>query len=153
MLWLLYITILIGHSIIVYKNFHFIEAELNFYRNLPVRNLVTLLSLLGVYTIILLPEAWALRGVIINHGNAKDFIWMILTGPSLLLLLHCLLYTEDMKMEEFLKLLFGIWIVFVFFSLSRSHWLIPAIAITFSTIVFLMSYYKYEKNSEIEGLE
>ena len=153
MLWLLYITILIGHSIIVYKNFHFIEAELNFYRNLPVRNLVTLLSLLGVYTIILLPEVWALRGVIINHGNAKDFIWMILTGPSLLLLLHSLLYTEDMKMEEFLKLLFGIWIVFVFFSLSRSHWLLPAIAITFSTIVFLMSYYKYEKNSEIEGLE
>ena len=153
MLWLLYITALIGHSIIIYKNFHFIEAELNFYRNLPVKKLITLLSLLAVYIIILLPEAWALRGVIVNQGNARDYVWMILTGPSLLLLLHCLLYTEDMKMEEFLKLLFGVWIVFVFFSLSKSHWLLPAIAITFSTIIFLMSYSNYEKDTAIEGLE
>lgn len=153
MLWLLYITVLIGHSIIVYKNFHFMETELNFYRNLPVRKIATLLSLFVVYTIILLPEAWALRGVIINQGNARDYIWMILTGPSLLLLLHCLLYTEDMKMEEFLKLLFGVWIVFVFFSLPKSHWILPSIALTFSTIIFLMSYYNYEKNTEIKGLE
>ena len=153
MLWLLYITSLIGHSVIVYKNFHFMEAELSFYRNLPVRGALTLLSLLGVYTIILLPEAWALRGFIINQGHAIDYVWMILTGPSLLLLLHSLLYTEDMKMEEFLKLLFGVWIVMVFFSLSKSHWILPAICFVFATIIFFISYDKYEKNMEVEGLE
>lgn len=153
MLWLLYITMLIGHSLLIYKNFHFIEKELRFYRNLPVKNWVTLLSLLFVYAIILMPEAWALRGLIINQGDSSDYIWMILTGPSLLTLLHSLLYTEDMKMEEFLKLLFGIWIVYVFFSLSRSHWLLPAIAGIFSVIIFLMSYSHYEKNTEVEKLE
>jgi hypothetical protein len=153
MLWMLYLTSLIGHSIIVYKNFHFMEAELGFYRNLPVKGLSTLLSLLGVYCILLLPEAWALRALIVSRDNAAEYIWMILTGPSLLLLLNSLLYTEDMKMEEFLKLLFGVWVVFVFFSLSRNHWLLPAICVIFSPIIFLMSYYKYEKNTEIEGLE
>lgn len=153
MLWLLYITSLIGHSIIVYKNFHFIEAELSFYRNLPVKSIIILLSLLAVYTVILIPEAWALRAVLIIQGNAFGYIWMILTGPSLLLLIHSLLYTEDMTMEEYLKLLFGVWVVFVFFSLSGNHWILPAIALVFGTIVFLMSYYRYEKNTEVEGLE
>ena len=153
MLWMLYLTSLIGHSIIVYKNFHFMEAELAFYRNLPVKGLSTLLSLLCVYCILLLPEAWALRALIVSKDNAAEYIWMILTGPSLLLLLNSLLYTEEMKMEEFLKLLFGVWVVFVFFSLSRNHWLLPAICFIFSPIIFLMSYYKYEKNTEIEGLE
>ena len=153
MLWQLYITSLIGHSMIVYKNFHFMEAELSFYRNMPVRGALTLLSLLGVYTIILLPEAWALRGLIINHGNASDYAWMILTGPSLLLLLHSLLYTEDMGMEEFLKLLFGVWIVMVSFSLSKNHWILPVICFVFATIIFFISYDKYEKNTEVKGLE
>jgi hypothetical protein len=153
MLWLLYLTSLIGHSIIVYKNFHFMEAGLSFYRNMPTRGLSTLISLLGVYIVLLLPEAWALRGLIINRDNVSEYLWMVLTGPSLLLLLHSLLYTEDMNMEEFLKLLFGVWVVFVFFSLSRNHWLLPAICFVFSPVIFLISYYKYEKNTEIEGLE
>jgi hypothetical protein len=153
MLWMLYLTSLIGHSIIVYKNFHFMEAELSFYRNLPIKGFSTLLSLLGVYCILLLPEAWALRALIMVKGNTWEYVWMMLTGPFLLLLLNSLLYTEDMKMEEFLKLLFGVWVVFVFFSLSRNHWLLPAICFVFGPVIFLMSYYKYEKNSEIEGLE
>lgn len=151
--WLLFITSIIGHSVIVYKNFHFIETEISFYRNMPVKSIVIILSLLAVYTILLIPETWALRAVAVNQGNITDYIWMVLTGPSLLLLLHCLLYTEDMTMEEYLKLLFGVWVVFVFFSLSRNHWILPAIALFFGTIIFLISYYKYEKNTEVEGLE
>jgi hypothetical protein len=153
MIWLLYLTSLIGHSVIVYKNFHFIEAEMCFYRNMPVKSIVTILSLLAVYAILMIPEAWALRAVAVSQGNVTDYIWMILTGPSLLLLLHSLLYTEDMTMEEYLKLLFGVWVVFVFFSLSRHHWILPAISLVFGAIIFLISYYKYEKNTEIEGLE
>jgi hypothetical protein len=153
MLWMLYLTSLIGHSVIVYKNFHFMEGDLSFYRNLPFSGFSTLLSLLSVYIILLLPEVWALRALIINQNNAAEYVWMVLTGPSLLLLLHSLLYTEDMGMEEFLKLLFGVWVVFVFFSLSRNHWILPTICFVFSPIIFLMSYYKYEKNTEVEGLE
>ncbi|MBO9660681.1 MAG: hypothetical protein J7527_17800, partial [Chitinophagaceae bacterium] len=49
MLWLLFITVLTGHGIIIYRNFQFMENDLFFYRNLPVKRMHTLLSLLGIY--------------------------------------------------------------------------------------------------------
>ena len=153
MLWLIYITALIGHSFIIYKLFHFIEKELNFYRNMPVKLSAILLFLLLIYCMLLLPEAWALLGMAINQHNWTDYGWMIAAGPSLLLLLHCLLYTNDMKTEEFLKLLFGVLIVFIFFSLSNSHWLMPLISLVFATAIFFMSYRNYKKDIEIEGVD
>ncbi|MBL7748518.1 MAG: hypothetical protein JNM19_13875 [Chitinophagaceae bacterium] len=153
MLWLIFITALIGHSFIIYRVFHFIEQDLGLYRNMPVKATLLLFTLFLLYCILLLPEAWALLGVAINQHNWQDYGWMLLTGPSLLLLINSLLYTEDMKMEEFLKLLFGIWIVFILFSLSKNHWLIPLICILFGTIIFLLSYRRYEKNMEVEGIE
>lgn len=153
MLWLLYLTALIGHSILIYRNHHFIETKIPFYRNLPVRPIITLLTLLGIYTIVLIPEIWALKGVAIQQHAIMDYVWMILTGPSLLLLLHCLLYTDDMKMEGFLQLLFGVWIVTLFFSLSSNRWLMPLIFLGMAVFIFFSSYYKYEKNMEVEGLE
>lgn len=152
MLWLIFIPALIGHSFIIYRLFHFIEQDMNLYRNMPVKTVTLLLTLFLLYCILLLPEAWALLGVAINQHNWQDYGWMLLTGPALLLLLNSLLYTEDMKMEEFLKLLFGIWIVFILFSLSKNHWLIPLICILFGSIIFLMSYRRYEKNTAVEGI-
>lgn len=151
-LWLLYITLLVGHSFIIFRNFSFIERELRFYRNLPLKGMYTIISLLAVYLLLLLPEIWALRGVAVIQHRPVEYVWMILTGPALLLLLHCLLYTEDMKMEEFLKLLFGIWVVFIFFSLAN-HWLIPLTGLVFAPVIFFISYRQYEKEAEVEGIE
>jgi hypothetical protein len=153
MLWLLYLTSLAGHSLLIYRNQHFLETKMSFYRNMPVKPVTTLLSLLSVYVIVLIPEIWALKGVALQQHAIANYIWMIATGPAFLLLIHCLLYTEDMKMEDFLKLVAGVWIVALFFSLSSNHWLLPFICISMAAIVFFTSYYKYEKNTEVEGLE
>lgn len=147
MLWLLYITALAGHGIIIYRNFHFMENELFFYRNLPVTRFYTLCSLALVYTILLIPEIWAMKGVVLIQHNAMEYLWLALTGPALLLLIHSLLYTEHMKMQDFLSLLFGIWVVFIFFSLSSMHWLMVAIGFVFSYILFRMGYYSYEEKN------
>jgi hypothetical protein len=42
-LWLIFITSIIGHSIIIYKNQQFMETRLSFYRNMPVKLIVTIL--------------------------------------------------------------------------------------------------------------
>lgn len=152
-LWLVYITALIGHCIIIYKNHHFIETRLSFYRNMPVKPVTILLSLAAVYVILLLPEIWALKGVAIYQHQLQDYMWMVLTGPSLLLLLHCLLYTDDMKMDNFIQLILGIWIVTIFFSLSANRWMLPIIFLVMAAIVFYTSYYNYEKKANVEGLE
>jgi hypothetical protein len=153
MLWLLYLAALIGHCILIYRNHHFMETKMSFYRNLPVKPLTTLLSLLGVYSIVLIPELWALKGVAIQQHAVTNYLWMVLTGPAMLLLLHCLLYTEDMKMEGFLQLLFGVFIVSFFFSFSSNRWLLPVICLCMAVFIFFISYYRYEKNTEVEGLE
>lgn len=153
MLWLIFLTSLISHCVLIYRNHHFIETKMLFYRNLPVKPFRTLLPLLGVYFVVLIPEIWALKGVAIEQHALMGYVWMILAGPALLLLLHCLLYTDDMKMEGFLQLLFGIWIVSVFFSLSPNRWLLPLIYLAMSSFIFFSSYNKYEKKTEVEGLE
>jgi len=150
MLWLLFLTSLTGHSFIIFRNFRFMETELAFYRNLPVRSLITLAGLLAVYVIILLPEGWALRGLWVHQHHAGDYLWMILTGPLFLLLIHVLLYTENMGLKELLQLLFGVWIVFVLFSLSKQHWLLPAIGLFFSVLLFRLSYRGYETDSTVK---
>jgi hypothetical protein len=153
MLWFILISSLTGHSFIIYRLFNFLEREMGFYRNMPLKNWSVLLSLYFVYLILLLPEAWALLGVAVNQHNWSDYLWMIATGPSFLLLLHSLLYTEDMNMEEFLKLLFGVWVVFIFFSLSKNHWILPLISSVFAVIIFYMSFRSYEKDTGVEGVE
>jgi hypothetical protein len=145
MLWLLYITALAGHGVIIFRNFHFMENELSFYRNLPVSYGYTFLSLAALYTVLLIPEIWALKGILLIQHNGMEYCWLILTGPSLLLLIHSMLYAEDLKMQDFLGLLFGIWVVFIFFSLSSMHWLMSVIGFVFGFILFRMSYYKYER--------
>jgi len=151
MLWLLYITALVGHGVIIHRNFNFMENELSFYRNLPVSYGYTFLSFAAVYTVLLIPEIWALKGVLLIQHHAMEYGWLILTGPSLLLLVHALLYGEDLKMQDFLGLLFGIWVVFVFFSLSHMHWLMPVIAFIVGFILFRITYYKYEAKVDDHG--
>jgi hypothetical protein len=151
MLWLLFITVLAGHGIIIYRNFHFMENELFFYRNLPVRRAYTLLSLLGIYCLLLIPEFWALKGIIFIQDDPVQYLWLLLTGPAVLLLIHSLLYSDDLKMEDFLALLFGIWVVFIFFSLSATKWLMPAIAGTIGAVVFCISYYRFEKKVDVDA--
>ncbi|MCG2617567.1 hypothetical protein LZZ85_24925 [Terrimonas sp. NA20] len=150
MLWLLFITVLAGHGIIIHRNFHFMENDLSFYRNLPVSRIYILLSLLGIYCVLLIPEWWALKGMIIIQHDAVQYGWLIVTGPAVLLLIHSLLYSDDLKMEDFLGLLFGIWVVFIFFSLSTMKWLMPLIAGGIGGLTFFVSYYRFEKKIDVE---
>jgi hypothetical protein len=150
-LWLIFLTSLIGHSFLIFRNFNFIETELQFFRNMPQAQVTTFFSLFFIYTILLLPEMWALRGVSMVQDQSWEYLWLVLTGPTFLLLLHVLLYSESMKIEEYLKLLFGVWIVFFFLSFSSWHWLLPLICTLFSAAIFFTSYYQYEKKVGLAG--
>jgi hypothetical protein len=143
-LWMIYISVLIGHGVIVYKMHEFIETGLGFLRNMPFPIHKLLVSLLAVYTILLLPEIWALKSVAINQGQITDYIWLIIFGPCFLLLIHSLLYTEQQKLENYFGLLFGIWIVFVFFSLSSHRWLMTGFAAILTLVCFYTGYYRYQ---------
>jgi hypothetical protein len=152
-LWFFLTSLLAGHIILIYKNHHFIETQLTFYRNMPIPLIITIVQLFAVYSVILIPELWALKGVIAIQKDLPGFIIMAFTGPSLLLLIHSLLYTEDLKMEEVLKMLFGVWVFCFFLGLSDFRLLVPVICCITAVLIFYTSYYSYEKKAGIERLE
>lgn len=143
-LWMIYISVLVGHGVIVYRLHTFIETGLSFLRNMPLPVSRLVLSLFTVYCIILLPEAWALKSVAIYQHQVADYIWLVIFGPCFLLLLHSLLYTDQQKLEGYFGLLFGIWIVFVFFSLSPQRLYMTGFALLLTVVCFYTGYYKYE---------
>jgi hypothetical protein len=152
-LWFFLVSLMMAHVILIYKNHHFIESQLFFYRNMPVPLLKTIIQLFAVYIVILIPELWALKGIIEVQKTFSNYPVMAATAPSLLLLIHSLLYTEDFTMEEVLKMLFGVWIVCFFLGLSDFRWLVPVSCFVLAIIVFYTCYYRYEKNTTVDGLE
>lgn len=147
-LWMIYISALVGHGVIVYKIHEFTETGLTILRNMAYPIAKIILSLLAVYTILLIPEIWALKSIATHQHQIADYSWLIIFGPCFLLLIHGLLYTDQQKLEHYFSLLFGIWIVFVFFSLSPHRWLMTGFAVLLALICFYTSYYKYQPHYE-----
>ncbi|GEM_PF-1248522 len=153
MLWLIYSLCLAGHCMIIYKTFYFLENKLPFYRTLPIRSIHLLASFFLSYTILLLPEFWALRTLAVQHRQIYEYSCMIFAGPAFLSLLHVLLYTDDFKMDGYLSVVFLVWILFFFLSFAENKWLLPIAAIAGMLIVFYTSFRNFEKKSTIEKLE
>ncbi len=145
MLGLFYTTLLCGHGVLVFRNVLFLETELNEYRNLPLGLLRTTAAMFLLYLVILLPELYALKGLAFFQLDPWLFAAMAITGPSLLLLLHALVYAQPSNLQEYLQLVFGVWIVFIFFSLSW-NWLAPAIALVVAVVLLAISWRNFEKD-------
>ena len=153
MLSLIFMLGIAGHGVIIYKNFQFTETHFRFYRNMPLAQSSLLISLLFVYIFMFLPELWALRALGFLHHNWYAYFSMIAAGPLILLLLHALLYTEDMAMEAYLPLLFGVCLIFYFFFFSQNKWLVPAVAAAGSALIFYTAFRRFERKTETEKLE
>lgn len=145
MMWLILTLCLAAHSVIIYKNFYFIEDKLSFYRVLPLQPFALLASLFFCYVILLIPEYWALRALAVLHGNIYEYCCILIAAPAILTLLHVLLYTDDLKMDNYLSLVFLVWMLFFFAGFTPAKWLIPAIALFGLIIVFYTSFRSFEK--------
>lgn len=152
-LWMVFLLCLCGHCVIIYKNFYFIENKLSLYRNLPLKSSSILLSLVLLYAVILIPEFWALRALIVVHHLIGEYGCMIFLAPALLTLLHVLLYTDDFNMDSYLSIVFLVWIVLFFSSFTQHKWFLPIAVSCGYCIVFYTSFRNYEKKPNVEKLE
>ncbi len=153
MLWLIFVALILGHYLIVYRLFYFVEKEMFFYRNLPLKNYKLLLVFLLIYILILLPEAWALLGVAIQQQQWSNYWGMLCCGPAILLLLHSLLYSNDMQVNEFLNLMAGIGVVLLFCGMGIPLWLLAFFITIFAVAVFTVSYKSFEMKEQVGGLK
>lgn len=118
-----------------------------------MKPIAVLASLFFCYVILLIPEYWALRALALQHSNLYEYICILIAAPAFLTLLQVLLYTEFMKMENYLTLVMLVWMVFFFMGFTKTKWLVPATAIVGATIVFYTSFKGFEKVSDKEQLE
>lgn len=153
MLWLIFVVLILGHYLIVYRLFYFVEKEMFFYRNLPLRNFKLLLIFLFIYILMLLPEAWALLGVAIRQQQWGTYWGMLCCGPAILLLLHSLLYSDDMQLNEFLNLIAGVGVVLLFCGMGVPLWLLALFTVIFAVAVFAVSYKSFEMKEQVGGLK
>ncbi|GAB3429221.1 hypothetical protein GCM10027516_36330 [Niabella aquatica] len=153
MLWLVYTLGITSHYIIIYKCFYFLENELSFYRVLPLKITRIMASLFAVYCMLYLPEMWALRAMGLIHHDWSAYILMILLAPALMVLLHALLYMDELNLNDYLPMAFGCWLVCFFAGFTNIQWLLLAIIILLSILVFVRFFRKFEKKATVEKLE
>lgn len=153
MLWLVYTLGITSHYIIIYKCFYFLENELSFYRALPLKITRIIASLFTVYFMLYLPEIWALRAMGLIHHDWSTYILMILLAPALMVLLHALLYMDELNLNDYLPMAFGCWLVCFFAGFTNMKWLLLAAIVLLMNLVFFRFFRRFEKKAEIEKLE
>ena len=106
--FLIYSLVLLGHGVLIYRCRELEEKRLRFYRGLPVSWTSRFFQMTILYFGLLLPEMLTIGWLTPACIHVKDAFGFILSGYSVLLLLHSVLKIATLKMGDFLKLSLGI---------------------------------------------
>ena len=106
--FLIYSLVLFGHGVLIYRCRELEEKRLRFYRGLPVSWTSRFFQMMILYFGLLLPEMLTIGWLTPACIRLKDAFGFILSGYSVLLLLHSVLKIATLKMGDFLKLSLGI---------------------------------------------
>src|SRR5258708_2222081 len=106
--FLIYSLVLFGHGVLIYRCRELEEKRLLFYRGLPVSLLGRFIQFGWLYFLLSMPEMLTIGWLTPASVHLKDAFGFILSGYSVLLLLHSVLGVVPLKMGDFLKLSLGI---------------------------------------------
>jgi hypothetical protein len=141
---LVFMVMLLLHAFFVFYYVRFIEKEISFARNLPLPLSNRYLVYVFTYGLLLLPE---LLFMLIEGGglmNAHVIFIFYFTGLGQLLLFTSVLYTIRLKIKEYLKLIFVIYLLSSILLLSQYYLLFLVAEWIISFAIFLYSYYRFE---------
>lgn len=139
-----YMILFLLHAPLVYYYVQLSEKELGFLRNLPVRLQKKFIVFALNYSIILLPEL--LFMLINSSGTISVYAIFMFYGLGVLqlLLFTSALYAANLKIKEYLKLVFIIYFLTSILLLSQQFLLLLFVESTVAFLLFNSSYYKFE---------
>ena len=148
LMMLIYTMCLIGNGVIIHKVRTLEETRLTFYRQLAIARWKRWLQYFCFYFILMIPELIIFLRATPLPLHAWDTTLISLFTFSFLLLLHAILSAWLLSFKDFLKIALGLFFVIYFFIVGK--FLMPLIALLFfsSTIIYLISYYKFELNKK-----
>ncbi|MEJ0102773.1 MAG: hypothetical protein WDO19_09550 [Bacteroidota bacterium] len=141
---LVFMVILLIHAFLVFYYARFIEKEISFTRNLPIPIFKRYLVYGLIYGLLLLPE---LLFMLVEGGgliNAYIIFIFYFTGLGQLLLFTSVLYITRLKIKEYLKLIFAVYLLSSILLLSQYNLLFLVAEWIISFTIFLYSYYSFE---------
>jgi hypothetical protein len=138
------VVILTTHSILPFQFVQFFEKKMLFIRNLPLNSSVIFIAYYIAIAFLFLPE----------------LVYLIITGNTLLpltqllavyfCLVHTLLiytavqYSGKIDQNEYVKIIFGISFISIFFFNKESYWSWGILLLTMATLLFFTNYKGYE---------
>jgi hypothetical protein len=135
---------LFGHGVLIYKFRELEEKMLLFYRGLPV-SLIRRMGGYGLlYLVLLIPEMIALVWVIPRPLHNKDAFELLFSGYSFLLLLNSLLFIAPIKIRDYLKIVFCLFLLLYFCVLAGIFVWLSVCSLVIASVLFRRQYYRYD---------
>ena len=133
------LAVAVAHSLLIFEEYKFRDFYLRFARTLPYSRVSIFFSQLVMLSVLLLPESvWLL----LNLPIATACL-LFLFCLSICCLLSCTLYLVGLNQEQFLKIVFGIFVLS--FVVVLYKFLVPLVLLNFllSFVIFFFNYYKF----------
>ncbi|MBW4891918.1 hypothetical protein KXQ82_19495 [Mucilaginibacter sp. HMF5004] len=101
------LAITVAHAIVIFEERRFEETYLIFSKTLPYSKLKLFLSFLGVYALLLIPEAaW-----LFTRFSPVTAVYLLAFGLGVILFFHCLLYPFGLDMEKYMGWIMGTFVI------------------------------------------
>jgi hypothetical protein len=132
------LALAVSHSVLIFDERQFEETFLQFTRTLPYPRFKLFLSFLGVYFILLLPEAvW-----LFVRFPPVMAVGLLAFGLSLTVLFHSLLYKFGLDMEKYMTYVLALFILLFWVVMFRLIWPLVIINLLVAYWVFYRNYYR-----------
>jgi hypothetical protein len=139
-----FLMLIMAHAMLPFYYINFIERTLSFYRNLPLSLLKISLIYFITYSIILIPELLFLLINGLQYVSLTDIVLLYFVALVNLLLFTAILYTEEIRMKKYLKIIFLVFFVSIFALNLKNYILLIFAELLIATITFISSYHLYE---------
>ncbi|SDP72853.1 hypothetical protein SAMN05428975_2362 [Mucilaginibacter sp. OK268] len=134
------LAVITAHVILIFEERRFEETKLSFARNLPISRFRLFLNFAGGYFFLLLPESvW-----LFSRFHPLMAVELLLTGLSIALLFHSLLYWFGLNMDQYLQWILGLFIVLFWVIMFRLLWVLIPLNLVIAYLFFYNNYYRYE---------
>ncbi len=117
---------------------------LPFYRGLPVSLLRRMAGYGLLYMVLLIPEMIVLGWVTPKPLHNKDAFELLLSGYSFLLLLNSLLFIAPIRIRDYLKIVFCLFLLLYFCVLAGIFVWLAICCLVISAVLFCRQYYRYD---------
>jgi len=142
------LVIILSHAVLAFQFVQFMEKTLLLLRNLPLRSIYIFLAYHFTFAFLFLPELVYLLPVGYSLVGVQQIFAIYFTLVNTLLLFTTVQYSGSIDRNEFMKILFGVGFVSIFFFNSEQYTWWAILSCIISAFLFFTSYSQYEPRLE-----